>query len=1044
MHGIMRILLIIALLSGDKSYADDIEVAVSATVPQGSPFIHIVLDTSPGAFRTLCDYGPTGSCAPPFMTREAYDNLRPGKRAGEPISRLEVFSAILATLFVDPLFEQVHVSLFTSGPDSTGARMLEQYRRLGGEYAGISGAEVLREALASISNADRAPRFQAKDAFDEWYRYITGEPSPFSSIDDCSRLFSIILATESASEDLSPAVDIRGSLPIPLSASAGFTGLLDKMHQHSTDLVPGGLAGVNHLQESWVVAPSTGVGFAGEWAKAGGTGRPLSLDDPSQLEKSLSLAFSRALSLSGTTVASLRSMTSYATASHTDDLFTALFEPLSTLRWPGNVKKFKLNASGRDSVVIPAKIVDRNNAAAIVSNGDDKGDIAFDALSFWTDVVSLPITTITSAPGDADGRVVDRGGAGQKIPGFIAGNGYVIGDSNEDGEARQLFVEPAPIINGSSNNFLPFNADGAGRGSTAEQLGPLLGVSTIAEALQLIRWGRGQDVDDEDGDGIVSESRQWILGSAIHSKPVAINYGAVAGYSSDNPNVRIFFGTGDGVFHVIENTTRTGEESGREVFGFYPRELLANIALQRSNSISSLKMRYGVDGAASTFTVDTNDDGNLNYEPPDNDEAYVYFGLRRGGYSYYALDVSNPAVTPGLKWKISRTTADFGELALGFSKPVIGKVKYGDQALDVVIFAGGYHGGWNSSYTGRVGKDLNADDDGGAGMNHGNAIFIVNARTGELVWKAIYGHATDTAATASNTQFTHAGMVDSIPSAVSPLKNQNGIIHRLYVGDTGGAIWRVDLPMATDPGVANHRKERWFVSKLAELGTDGRTTDRRFFHAPDLLQSRENDGEPFDGILISSGNRARPNGTDVVNYHFYIKDRFVASGDEEVRKRPAITIGDTAAGSSLADRTSCATGSEDDTDSNCSLSMDNGWMIRMARPGEKGLSSPLLDGGKVMFTSYTPAAVEACSATVGEGSIYWVNLTDGSGVYPGKQVYSLGAGIPSAVATLGDQLLTPLGGIGDLQKGVCLGNLCASHASKLYRIYWREPGIDEL
>ncbi len=274
------------------------------------------------------------------------------------------------------------------------------------------------------------------------------------------------------------------------------------------------------------------------------------------------------------------------------------------------------------------------------------------------------------------------------------------------------------------------------------------------------------------------------MGDVLHSRPVALNYGATPGYSKVNPNIRVLFGSGEGMFHILQNTDTSGSESGREVFGFYPRELLANIRWRHEETTTALPRHYGVDGAPAVLKVDKNGDGTLDYRS--GDEAYVYFGLRRGGSSYFALDISNPDAVPKLLWKIAPAAGGaFDELGLTFSTPVVGKVNYSGVPVDVLIFAGGYNGGWNDGYTARRGKDLDAADDA-----VGNAIYIVNARTGELVWKAVRG----VTGVSSNTHYAHAGLVDSIPSTVAALATPAGIIHRLYVGDSGGAVWRVDLP----------------------------------------------------------------------------------------------------------------------------------------------------------------------------------------------------------------------------------------------------------
>ncbi len=926
------------------------------------------------------------------MTQTSYDNLRAGHSVGDAISRFETFTAVLASLFENPLFKQINVSLLISDRDS-GVRMLSAYKRLGEDYDGVKGAQLLISTMNAVSISDSlgSPHdFQAKDAYYNWYQYLNGEPpagiAGFGEREPpvCSKFFSIVMAT------------------------------------------------------------ATGVDLAQEWARVGGGGGPVNFDDPVELERRMTIAFLQFINFNRTNVAPGYPMTAFGHALTTRDIYAPLYQPRAMVRWPGNVKKFKLNAMSTLAEDDPGAIVDSRGESAIVFSGPDKGRIVGDAVSFWTDVASLPLSASADIPNGADGSIVARGGAGQQIPGFISSDGFVVGTRNEEGGARQLWVEPTTIVNGRANTLLPFNADGTADGSTAVRLLPLLGVSSAKEAELLIRWGRGLDIDDEDGDGFPGDARPWLMGSVLHSRPLALNYGAVAGYSSDNPNIRIFVGTGDGIFHAIENTTTTGEESGREVFGFYPAESLANIALLRENTLSSLEMRYGPDGSPVSFTVDNNSDGNLNHASPDDDEAYVYFGMRRGGASYYALDVSDPAAAPTLKWKISRTLAagDFPELGLTFSRPTVGKVKFEEQTLDVLIFAGGYHGGWDSGYNNRVGKDLNAEDDVSGDGSTGNAIYIVNARTGELVWKAVYGTVTSTAITSTNTQFRHAQLVDSIPSSVSAVKNSAGIIHRLYVGDTGGAIWRVDLPAAIGSSNPDHRRQNWFISKLAELGADGLLTDRRFFHAPDLIRSKLNDGTAFDGILISSGNRAAPNNTGVVDYHFYIKDYLVVSGDDAVRVRPTITISDSAEESGLPDRTACL-GGDGDEDFHCTLSTENGWMIKMTRPGEKGLSSPLVDGGKVFFSSYVPALPSPCNVVAGEGYSYLVNLEGASGTTPGGRIFHLGSGIPSAVITLEDQLLIPLGGVGEIEQGGCSGVMCTRSSTSLHKIYWREPGVDE-
>ncbi len=1055
---------VVCLLLAVQVSADDIEIYLGNETSEAVPYVHLLLDYRPASFRTLCNYGPANTCAPPFMSPGAYDHLE-GHVEGDTVSRFEVFVAVLETLLENPLYEHVRLSLAVSN-FSDGGTILAGYQTADGQGSGNGAVITTLKAIPVAANELSAHPFQPKESYFEWLSYLNGLAvtngrrtasnfnardndtpvpdydasimsgtdyrPPFADAEGCSKLFSILWALDEPTQDDSLDIALKDRLGIPGSGELQFEELLHKMHQGDRDLIPDSLAGANSLEKTWVISQADNADAANVWARAGGGGLYLDIDHPLQLEKSLTTALIEVVSVSSAMVSASAAFNVSGQSGVLDDLYIALFEARPTVRWPGNVKKLRRVESGGAA---SPQIVDASGKPAFATTGDASGRLRFDALTFWTDAAMLPAIDDKLSPAGADGAVVARGGAGQNIPGFKNDGIRLLGDANSELDARQLFVEPEGIVNGGSNTLMPFDANVIGPDSPAAALQSALGVSTIAEAEELIRWGRGQDVDDDDGDGDTTEARSWIMADAMHSKPAVLNYGAVDGYSQSNPNVRLFLGTGDGIFHGIENTSAAGAQSGTEVFGFYPTEGLANIALRRADVVSSLKMRYGVDGTPVVFVADNNHDGIIDASPPFNDEAYVYFGMRRGGYSYYALDVSRPEGAPTLLWKISRTNGgQFDELGLSFSTPLVGTVKYGGEQVDALIFAGGYHGGWDISYSNRIGKDLNAGDDIMSGVSTGNAVYIVNARSGALIWKAVYGSNTDTGTTSSNTRFEHAGLVDSIPSAVTALKTPGGNIHRLYVGDTGGAVWRVDLPVGEDSSDSDHRKKNWFISKLAELGTDGLTSDRRFFHQPDLIEAKEDSGEAFDGLLISSGNRADPLGTDVVNYHFYLKDSIISSGHPAARLRVPLVVSD------LSDRTACVSGDEQTPGNDCELPLDNGWMIKMSRPGEKGLATPLVDGGRVFFTSYVPARSGGCMPDEGQSFLSLVNLADGSAVNRESRIYPLGPGLSSGVITLGDQLLTPLGGI---DSSDCEGKLCDSYAERMQQIYWREPGVDE-
>ncbi len=81
-------------------------------------------------------------------------------------------------------------------------------------------------------------------------------------------------------------------------------------------------------------------------------------------------------------------------------------------------------------------------------------------------------------------------------------------------------------------------------------------------------------------------------------------------------------------------------ETGVEEWLFMPQALLANqVDLMNNNSGDHL---YGIDGHITHWINDEDDDGTI--EPDDGDKVWIFFGMRRGGKNYYALDVT-PAST---------------------------------------------------------------------------------------------------------------------------------------------------------------------------------------------------------------------------------------------------------------------------------------------------------------------------------------------------------------------------------------------------------------
>ncbi len=268
------------------------------------------------------------------------------------------------------------------------------------------------------------------------------------------------------------------------------------------------------------------------------------------------------------------------------------------------------------------------------------------------------------------------------------------------------------------------------------------------------------------------------------------------------------------------------------------------------------------------------------------------------------------------------------------------------------MFAGGY--------------DLNKDTRGSVGTDdaEGNALFVVDAVTGGLIWKARRG-----SGGAGGKVFEHPGLTDSIPSTLTVADmNGDGFTDRMIVGDTGGNIWRADI--------GGDDTSKWKLSLLASVGrhssgSSGIITDRRFFHRPDLVPSKDAYGL-FDGVVIGSGDRADPldAGGVTSDFMYMIKDRATAVGSGANTALQHADFGDVTS--------NCL-----QNGGTCTVNLVNGWRLNMQDSGEKILATALTVTGKVFFTSYLPrggSAATACAPSEGAGRLYAVALQDGTAV----------------------------------------------------------------
>lgn len=458
------------------------------------------------------------------------------------------------------------------------------------------------------------------------------------------------------------------------------------------------------------------------------------------------------------------------------------------------------------------------------------------------------------------------------------------------------------------------------------------------------------------------------IGDPLHSRPVAVTYGT----DESDPDQKIFFGTNDGFLHMIDADT------GTEDFAFIAEEFLQNTKRIYEKDASQGKA-YGLDGAPVLFI-----DEGAEYEPgvSGEDKVYLYVGMRRGGRNFYAFDMTDYD-NPKVLWRIRGGDVDgdgtdndeFHYLGYTFSTPQVGELKIDGNPRKVLIFGGGYD----------MQQDDPDDNPGTTADSYveddiGNAIYIVDAETGGRLWWA---------SSHEDANLTIPEMVNSIPSDVSVIDIDNdGWTDRLYVGDTGGRIFRIDLD-EVNPG-DNIGATGGMIADIGGSSDVASIADnRKLFYAPDIVRV-ENGDDNYLAVAFGTGNRAHP--SYPIASDTAVEDKFFVLKDPHILSKPGTTpssydYGIRIGNNSLYDATSNDVMSTDDDVRIPALeAMEDaqGWYIDMANEGEKVLSAAVTLNYKVYFTSFEPQDIdlENCQARTGIGRLYTMDIRNGKPVNP--------------------------------------------------------------
>lgn len=398
-----------------------------------------------------------------------------------------------------------------------------------------------------------------------------------------------------------------------------------------------------------------------------------------------------------------------------------------------------------------------------------------------------------------------------------------------------------------------------------------------------------------------------VMGGIHHSVPALVAY---QGQFDSTGNVSstqgrqdyVLYGSMSGALLMADAST------GEEEFSFIPRRMFEDDKQRRALSPSGtgtsgepafgvdapwvINAKYNYDFSASPTRITTNAiDASNNATAQEQGHIYAYGGLRMGGEGLYGLNLTN-RLAPSMLFSIDSETAGFERMGQIWAKPVVAKIKTGTGSRnesierEVLIFGGGY----DMCYENTLFKLNDADNKDTTCANKsetkGNAVYMVDSETGQLVGRWTKGENIGSAGVTTTSGLAH--MNHSVVGGITALdRNNNGYIDHLYFADLGGQVFRIDLIE-----LSGSNQEVELTNKITrgvvrvfnanEGGLGENHIPYRFYEAPIAsFYTDPNDSQRFAVVNVASGDRSSPlsrrRGLSDANRVYGIIDRDIAS-----------------------------------------------------------------------------------------------------------------------------------------------------------------------
>ncbi len=369
------------------------------------------------------------------------------------------------------------------------------------------------------------------------------------------------------------------------------------------------------------------------------------------------------------------------------------------------------------------------------------------------------------------------------------------------------------------------------------------------------------------------------MGAILHSDPILLTQQGQVVRDGESIVTKdrhdyVLFGTTQGLLHVLDAKT------GKEKLAFVPNEMVEKnhkAFVNPDAASASGQFLYGIDGPWTVHTeyvAANKDDQTLTVGKGAGEDVvgkqWVYGGLRMGGRSYYALDLTDldsPKVKfhidpdEGIVFKANGDKKAYPQLkSMGqsWSKPVITRVNWQGTDKLVMIVGGGYdNSGQNQGYEYPLYKQVTE-------VRRGAGVYMFDADNGDLLWWAsrnanrIAQSAHDGITPDKNGTIGHY-IEDMGYSVVSTIKtvDRDGdkLTDHLYFGDLGGQVWRVDFNnfRNAEQPFATH-----IVRLLNETSSEAGKQPRFYVQPTFSIYRTPGSGRVMAAISIGSGNASSP------------------------------------------------------------------------------------------------------------------------------------------------------------------------------------------